>query len=98
MKIHVSNAGVSLIREPGDKALSHESTVTHHIRRLLRESGETRFVRFNPSESGLTDCRQGVGDWKADVLYWHDRYQVEAAHKAFNNNGRVFYVRAGSNS
>lgn len=97
MRIVVYKTGVSLLREDGDKALSHESTVTHHIRRLLREREDVvvpkgRWVRFDPSKVGLTSCKQGVINNKTGVCYWHERYQLEDAHKAFNS-GAVFYGR-----
>jgi len=96
MKInHVKN-GIELVREPKDKALSAESNVTHHLRRLLNDVGERKWVRFYPDKVGLTSCRQGLwtADKKGDVIaYWHERYQIEAAHKAFNS-GSVFYLMA----
>jgi len=98
MKIKQDERGVELIREVGDKALSHESTATHHLRRQLNEAGIRRWARFYPHRHGLTACRQGVrttdrtGD---DVVYWHERYQIEAAHKAFNA-GSVFFLRANA--
>ena len=90
MKIKIEHSGVTLIREPGDKALSHESTVTHNIRRLLnnRSYGWTRCY---PDRLGLTSSRQGVR--RGTVIYWHANYSIEAAHKAFNAGG-VFYNKA----
>jgi len=97
MKIKQGTNGIELIREPGDKALSKESTVTHHLRRLLNEAGLRRWVRFYPhkSEGCLTDCHQAVrtADKGGEIIYWHERYQIEAAHKAFNS-GKVFYLMA----
>jgi hypothetical protein len=94
MKIETGKSGLELIREEGDEALSHESAVTHHIRRLLNaEGGPGRWVRMYPHKCGLTDCRQGVRNTKTDVVYWHGNYQIEDAHKAYNA-GAVFFDRA----
>jgi len=97
MKIKQGTNGIELIREPGDKALSKESTVTHHLRRLLNEAGLRRWVRFYPHQYGLTACTQGLRTAAAkggnEIIYWHERYQIEAAHKAFNS-GSVFYLMA----
>jgi len=95
MKIKQSRNGITLIREPGDKAISHESTITHHIRRLLNEKGYRKWVRFYPDRVGLTSCRQGVRtvDGENEVAYWHANYMIEEAHKAFNK-GSVFYTKA----
>lgn len=92
MKITLTPYGVTLRREPGDKALSHESTVTHHIRRLLRVQTGANYVRFYPCKEGLTSCREGVIDRKSGVCYWHGNYAIEAAHKAFNA-GEVTFNR-----
>ena len=88
MRIETTNFGIVLIREQGDKALSHESTATHHIRRLLNERDGGGWKRFYPNRHGLTDCRQGVRN--GNKLYWFSRYQIEEAHKAFNS-GKVFF-------
>jgi hypothetical protein len=92
MKIKRYPNGIELIREKGDKAISHESTVTHHIRRLLNARDKRGgWTRFYPNRIGLTDCRQGVR--RDEVRYWHERYQIEPAHQEFNA-GRVFYAQA----
>lgn len=91
MIIKKSNAGIELIREKGDKALSAESNVTHHMRRLLNAEGNGQWVRCYPDKIGLTSCKQGLRNKKTSVIYWHDRYALEAAHKAFNA-GIVFYL------
>ena len=88
MRIEKSNNGVTLIREPGDKAISKESTVTHHLRRLL---GRPEWKRCYPNKIGLTGCEQGVQSKTA--IYWHERYAIEQAHKAFNA-GSVFYLKS----
>lgn len=90
MRINKTINGIELIREKGDKALSHESNVTHHIRRLLNEENNGKWVRCYPHKIGLTACEQGVRNKKTNVFYWHDRYALELAHKAFNS-GIVFY-------
>ncbi len=92
MKIIVGKNGIELIRENGDKPLSHESTVVHHIRRLLNGKDGDEWVRCHPHKMGLTDCRQGVRNIKSGTIYWHERYQIEAAHKTFNS-GRVFFAK-----
>jgi hypothetical protein len=93
MKIKRYQNGIELIREKGDKAISHESTVTHHLRRLLNARDKQRggWTRFYPCRVGLTDCRQGVR--RGEVWYWHERHQIELAHQEFNA-GRVFYLKA----
>ena len=90
MKINIMTTGIELIREKADKALSKESDVTHHIRRLLNAENNGQWVRCWPHKIGLTACEQGVRNKKTGVIYWHDRYALEAAHKAFNSGG-VFY-------
>lgn len=95
MKIEISENGVKLIREKGDKALSHESTVTHHIRRLLNEMGKRKWVRFYPCTQGLTGSTQGVktADKKGEeIMYWDANYMIELAHKRYND-GSVFYFK-----
>ena len=84
MRIVTNETGIVLFREHGDKALSHESSVTHHMRRLLNARDGGGWVRFWPDREGMTDCRQGVCNRRKRVYYWHERYAVEAAHKAFN--------------
>jgi len=98
MKIKTSEDGIELVREHGDKAISHESTVTYHLRRLLNERDGDIWVRCWPHKIGMTDCRQGVQQMSPsptgksnNTLYWHERYAIEAAHKAFNIKGRVFF-------
>lgn len=36
MKVELTKAGCTLIREPGDPRISHASTVGYHMKRLLR--------------------------------------------------------------
>jgi hypothetical protein len=60
------------------------------MRRLLNNNTEGDWVRCWPHKIGLTGCEQGVRNKKTNVIYWHDRYALEAAHKAFNA-GHVFY-------
>lgn len=89
MRIETTGHGITLIREPGDKALSHESTVTHQLRRLLNERDNGGWKRYRPNRHGLTDSRQGV--IRENRIYWHSRYETELAHKAFNA-GKVFFA------
>ena len=71
MKIEASKNGCTFIRESGDKRISHESTIVHHMRRLLneRDSRQTddhkagTWRRFYPDKVGLTSCRLGL--WMA---------------------------------
>ena len=104
MKIEIDNSGVTLIREPGDKSIGKESTVTHHLRRLLNERNNRRtndhkagtWHRFYPDKVGLTGCRQGIWNGRkgvGQVAYWHERYAVENAAQEFNR-GRVWFMRA----
>jgi hypothetical protein len=94
MRIESGKYGITLYRETGDKRISHESTVTHHMRRLLNERDGKGWTRFYPCHAGLTACRQGVQNKKNGVTYWHERYAVEDAAKAFNTTGQVFYLAA----
>lgn len=91
MRVTLTAAGCTLEREKGDPALSHESTTGYYMRRLLNAQGY-RFVRMNPSRYGLTSCTLGLWDRKAGIILWHERYQIEAAHKAYNA-GRVTFLR-----
>ena len=96
MRITRKETGIELIREPGDKAFSQESNVTYHIRRLLNieDAGGTVWARCWPHKMGLTDCHQGVRQRKQKgIIYWHERYAIEAAHKAFNA-GSVWFSKA----
>lgn len=94
MNLVIGLNGVRIGRDSSDKAISKESTVTHNLRKLLNASGGPGcWVRFYPDRHGLTSCRQGVRNTKTGVIYWHERYQIEAAHKAFNA-GEVYYLRA----
>lgn len=91
MKATLTESSCTLTREPGDAALSHESTTAYHIKRLLNAQGY-RFTRMNPSRHGLTDCRVGLWDKRRGIILWHERYQIEAAHKAFNAGGVRFML------
>ena len=92
MKVELTQAGCTLIREPGDKRISHESTVGYHMKRLLNAQGH-RFVRIYPDQHGLTSCRLGLADRKAGLWLWHERYAIENAATEFNR-GKVFLMRA----
>lgn len=92
MRINMTQFGVELIRDKGDKALSHESAATRHLLRLVREKTGRRFVRFRPDREELTVCRQGIIDRATGECYWHERYSIEEAHKAFNSGG-VYYQK-----
>jgi hypothetical protein len=91
MRYTLTPNACTLHREPGDRALSHESTTAYHLKRLLNADGY-RFTRMNPSQHGLTSCRVGLWDKRAGIILWHERYAIEAAHKAFNA-GKVSFMR-----
>ena len=91
MRIEQTTNGIKLYLEDNDARIYKESTVTHHIRRLLNERDGGGWTRFYPNRVGLTDCRQGVQNKKQNLLYWHERYQIEDAAKEFNS-GVVFYA------
>jgi len=59
MRVELTKAGCTLYREDGDKAISHESTVGYHMKRLLNAQGH-HFVRVNPSRHGLTSVQAGA--------------------------------------
>jgi hypothetical protein len=92
MKVTLGIGSCSLVREPGDKRISKESTVAFHMRNLLNKQGAGHFVRINPSRYGLNSCKVGLADHKAGIYLWHERYAVELAHQAFNE-GKVFFQR-----
>ena len=89
MRVEIANTYCTLYREPGDKAISKESTVCFHMRRLLNLEGWD-FRRIDPRRYGLTDCRVGARDRKRKVYLWHERYAVEQAHVAFNQGSVTF--------
>ena len=94
MRIEREVSGIALVREPGDRAISKESTVTHHIRRLLNSQERVgKWTRFYPDREGLTSCRQGVQNKKQKVWYWHERHQIESASQRFNLRGSVFFLK-----
>lgn len=92
MKVELYNSYCALIREPGDKRISHESTVGYHMKKLLNAQGH-KFVRINPSKYGLNSCSVGLADHKAGVYLWHERYAIELAHQAFNQDKCVTFQR-----
>lgn len=94
MRIEAGNGGCTLYRESGDKRISHESTVTHHMRRLLNERDGGGWTRFYPDRVGLTSRRQGVQNKKTGVMYWHERYAIENAAQEFNKFGSIYYMAA----
>jgi hypothetical protein len=95
MRVNLTEFGCGLYREPGDKRISHESTVGYHMKRLLNAQGY-HFVRFYPDRHGLTSCRLGLIDRKANIILWHESYQVENAAAMFNA-GHVTFMRTPAN-
>lgn len=91
MRVELTKAGCSLIREAGDPRISHESTVGYHMKKLLNGQGYG-FVRINPSNHGLTSCRVGMIDRKQKIALWHERYAIENAATEFNH-GEVYFQR-----
>lgn len=91
MRATLTQAGCTLTREPGDKRISHESTVGYHMKRTLNAQGY-HFVRLNPSRHGLTACKVGLIDRKANIILWHERYAIENAATEYNL-GRVYFMR-----
>ena len=94
MKIEAGKGGCTLTREPGDKRISHESTVTHHMRRLLNARDGGGWTRFYPNRVGLTSCRQGLQNHKLGLMYWHERYAIEDVAQEFNKSGKVYFMAA----
>ena len=93
MKLVRFRHGLWLVRE-NDCRIYHESTITHHIRRLLNlRCRKGRWVRCRPDRIGLTVCKQGVANWEQGVVYWHGAYAVEDAAQKFNA-GKVFFNAA----
>jgi hypothetical protein len=93
MKIEEGKGVIELIREHGDKAMSHEGEPVHCMRKILNDRDGGGWTRCWPDRMGLTSCRQGLQNKKKGIVYWHDRYAIEATHKAFNQ-GRVFFSKA----
>jgi hypothetical protein len=91
MRAILTQSGCTLTREPGDKRISHESTVGYHMKKDLNMQG-FHFVRLNPSRHGLTSCKVGLIDRKANIILWHERYAIENAATEYNQ-GRVFFMR-----
>jgi hypothetical protein len=91
MKITLTNTSATLTREPGDKRLPTENSVTHAIKILLIAQGiPAARVRGNV---GLTSCTQVLRLKGLHATLWHERYQVESANEAFNKDGAVTYQR-----
>lgn len=84
MKATIGPGGATLHRQEGDPRLYKESTCAFHLRNLLNSQGY-HFKRYNPSRENMTDCKIGLIDRKARIILWHEAYQVELAHEAFNN-------------
>lgn len=93
MRAKLGLNGCSLYRDTTDKRIPKESTVVYHMKRLLNEQGYN-FVRMYPDRHGLTSCRLGLVDWKRGIGLWHERYAIESANGAFNQDGEVFFLRA----
>lgn len=93
MRLAYDSYGAAVVREPGDPRLRTESAAVTALVRLLRKETGRRWVRFDPSGEGLTGCRLGAADRKAGRAYWHERYQIEAAHLAYNA-GEVRFMLA----
>ena len=91
MQAKLTQAGCTLIREKGDKRISHESTVSYHMKLLLNAQGY-KFVRMRPDKHGLTACRLGLIDHKHSIALWHERYAIENAATEFNH-GKVWFQR-----
>ena len=87
----IGKGGCTLTREAGDKRIPKESTVVFNMRNALNAQGY-KFVRINPQNYGLTDCRLGLRDKKAGIILWHERYAIEDAAAEFNV-GSVFFQR-----
>lgn len=92
MRVELTTSGCTLYREPGDKRISHESTVTYHMKLKLNEQGHN-FARMYPDREGLTSCRQGLKDKKAGIILWHERYAIEDAAQEFNQYKSIRYMR-----
>ena len=92
MKIKTDKYGCTLIREPGDKRISHESTVMHHMRRLLNERDGGGWTRFYPapalhesvSRSRIWPDRPGRDDVRGLRRRWQQipgRYRGGKEHR-----------------
>ena len=80
-------------RDATDKKVYKESTVTGMLLNALNNTaGIGVWHRFYPDRHGLTACKQGVRNSRTGEIYWHERYQIESAHEAFNA-GNVYYMK-----
>ncbi len=81
------NNGLRIGRD-GDKPIRKESTVIFRLLKVLNaDETRGRWARFYPDRHGLTSCKIGVRNRKRGLVYWHGNYQIEMAHKAFNEGG-----------
>jgi hypothetical protein len=87
-----TESGVSIGRDAKDKPCRTETEVIFRVCKNVPNAH-----RFNPSRYGLTDSRIGfyigfrIGT--AKEIYWHERYQIESAHEAWNK-GSLFLLKA----
>lgn len=89
MRIELANSYCTLYREPSDARISHESTAGYKMKRLLNAQGY-HFTRMYPDKHGLTACRVGLWDRKANIILWHERYAIENAATEFNRGSVAF--------
>jgi hypothetical protein len=90
MKVTLTANGCTLTREPGDKRLNSEKSVTHAMRTILAEQG---VMSYRQRGFGGHLLAQTLRLPKLKACLWHERYQIELAHLEFNNTGYVFYQR-----
>lgn len=106
MKVSLTAHGCTLTREPGDKRISHESTVVFHMRNLLNalpapigNGADTKtyntgpWRRIYPDRYGLNSCKLGLASKGNKTFLWHERYAIEDAAEEFNKSGYVFFSR-----
>ena len=94
MNIIFTTNGMSVGRDVADKPIYKESTVIHKLRQMLNQTdGIGTWKRFRPDRHGLTSSKIGIRNSKTGVIYWHERYQIECAAKAWRD-GNLFLLKA----
>ena len=94
MNILFTNSGLRIGRDATDRPIYKESTIIHRLREMLNAAdGIGVWKRFYPDRHGLTACRTGILNSRTGEIYWHERYQIEDAAKAWRD-GSLFLRRA----
>jgi hypothetical protein len=94
MNILFLENGLRIGKDANDKKIYKGSTVIFHALKALNNGQNRRdWTRFYPHRHGLTDSRIGVCNKRKKLYYWHERYQIESAHEAYNE-GELYLLKA----